>query len=65
MKQTCSHPADQFVKTESGSQYEVNVGSMHRQTSWWMVETMTGVRQETRHLGGKDRVGCEGFGLVK
>ncbi|VBB81535.1 Putative protein of unknown function [Podospora comata] len=50
---------------KSGSQYEVNVGSMHRQTSWWMVETMTGVRQETRHLGGKDRVGCEGFGLGK
>lgn len=46
-----------------GNMYEIDTGSMHRETSWWIVEQFTGLRPETKSLNGRDHVGCAGIGL--
>lgn len=48
---------------KSGSLYEIHTGSMHRQTSWWTVEQLTGVRPDTLTTDGREYTGCNGIGL--
>lgn len=54
--------ADVQVK-ESGSDYAIDTGSMHRETSWWMVEQLTGIQPETMSIKGQQHVGCHGIGI--
>ncbi|KAK9778648.1 putative NAD-dependent epimerase/dehydratase domain-containing protein [Seiridium cardinale] len=49
----------------NGYVYDVNTGSIHRETSWWLAEQMAGVRLEEKDDDGCKRVGCYGLGLGK
>jgi RNA 3'-terminal phosphate cyclase (ATP) len=51
------------VALKSGSEYEWQSSTLHRETSWWIVEEMTGVRRETRTHRSQERIGCNGIGL--
>ncbi|KAK4162999.1 RNA 3'-terminal phosphate cyclase/enolpyruvate transferase [Cladorrhinum sp. PSN259] len=48
---------------KSSKIYGVDKTSLHRETSWWMVESFTEVRQEIVEIDGEDRVACYGVGL--
>ncbi|KAK4146226.1 RNA 3'-terminal phosphate cyclase/enolpyruvate transferase [Dichotomopilus funicola] len=43
--------------------YKIDTGSMHRETSWWMVRQFTGIQLGMAQVGGSERVGCHGIGF--
>lgn len=48
---------------EESSIYDVDVSSIHRETSWWMAKRLSGVEREERTIDGSVRIGCNGLGL--
>jgi RNA 3'-terminal phosphate cyclase (ATP) len=43
--------------------YDLDTMSLHRKTSWWLVDHMAGVKLEERTVNDEERVGCVGLGF--